>query len=97
MHHVPYTYKLHSGKTVIQSIYDSHYKGAEAVQRYVSEWKSLKGRVDDRRYHEVLAQLEYQAGQASVWRDAVSNWFLRESGIPDAKGRVGHNPRPNRS
>jgi len=92
VHHVPYTYKLHSGKTVIQSIYDSHYEGAQAVERYVREWKSLKGRVDDRRYQEVLAQLEYQAGQAAVWRDAVSNWFLRESGIPDAEGRVGHNP-----
>ena len=28
LHHVPYTYKLHSGKTVIQYIYDSHYEGA---------------------------------------------------------------------
>lgn len=92
MHHVPYTYKLHSGKTVIQSIYDSHYEGADAVEGYVREWKSLKGRIDDRRYDEVLAQLEYQAGQAQVWRDAVSNWFLRASGIPDAKGRVGHYP-----
>jgi alpha-glucuronidase len=92
MHHVPYTYKLHSGKTVIQYIYDSHYDGAEAVEGYVRAWKSLKGRLDDRRYGEILAQLEYQAGQAEVWRDAVSNWFLRESGIPDAKGRVGHYP-----
>ena len=32
LHHVPYTYKLHSGKTVIQYIYDSHYEGAEAVE-----------------------------------------------------------------
>jgi len=92
MHHVPYTYKLHSGKTVIQSIYDSHYEGAEAVESYARDWESLRGRVDDQRYEEVLAQLEYQAGQAEVWRDAVSNWFLRASGIPDAKGRVGHHP-----
>jgi alpha-glucuronidase len=92
MHHVPYAYVLHSGKTVIQYLYDSHYEGAEAVDGYVRAWKSLQGRVDDRRYHEVLAQLEYQAGQAEVWRDAVSNWFLRASGIPDAKGRVGHYP-----
>ena len=34
LHHVPYTYKLHSGKTVIQSIYDSHYAGEAAVDRY---------------------------------------------------------------
>ena len=92
MHHVPYNYVLHSGKTVIQYLYDSHYEGAEAVEGYVREWKSLQGRVDDQRYREVLAQLEYQAGQAEVWRDAVSNWFLRASGIPDAKSRVGNYP-----
>ena len=92
MHHVPYTYRLHSGKTVIQSIYDMHYDGAAAIEGYAREWKALAGRIDDQRYHEVLAQLTYQAGQADVWRDAVSNWFLRESGIPDAQGRVGHYP-----
>ena len=92
MHHVPYTYVLHSGKTVIQYLYDSHYEGAAAVEGYVRDWKSLQGRVDEQRYREVLAQLEYQAGQAEVWRDAVSNWFLRASGIPDAKGRVGNYP-----
>lgn len=92
MHHVPYSHVLHSGKTVIQYIYDSHYEGAEAVEGYVRDWKTLEGRVDDRRYQEVLGQLEYQAGQAEVWRDAVSNWFLKASGIPDAKGRVGNYP-----
>jgi alpha-glucuronidase len=92
MHHVPYTHKLQSGKTVIQQIYDGHYDGDEAVESYVRQWKTLAGKVDERRYQEVLAQLEYQAGQAQVWRDAVANWFLHESGIPDAKGRVGHYP-----
>jgi alpha-glucuronidase len=92
MHHVPYTYKLHDGKTVIQYIYDSHYEGADAVAGYVRDWKTLKGRIDEHRYRAILAQLEYQAGQAEVWRDAVTNWFARESGIADAKGRVGHYP-----
>src|SRR5580658_3622115 len=64
LHHVPYTYKLHSGKTVIQSIYDSHYEGAAAVEGYVREWKSLHGLANDPRYREILSQLEYQAGQA---------------------------------
>jgi alpha-glucuronidase len=92
VHHVPYTYRLHSGKTVIQYIYDSHYDGAESVSGYVREWKALEGRVDERRYQEVLAQLEYQAGQAVVWRDAVNDWFFKESGIADAMGRVGKHP-----
>jgi len=91
-HHEPYTYTLHSGKTVIQSIYDSHYLGADEVTRYVEDWKSLKGLVDDERYASVLKVLEYQAGQAVLWRDAVSNWFLRASGIADTKGRVGNYP-----
>ena len=92
LHHVPYTYKLHSGKTVIQSIYDSHYDGASAVEQYVRDWKSLRGLIDDQRYSEVLTQLEYQAGQAEVWRDAVNDWFHRASGIADQKGRVGNHP-----
>jgi alpha-glucuronidase len=92
VHHVPYTYRLHSGKTVIQYIYDSHYEGAESVAGYVREWKALKGRVDDRRYQEVLSQLEYQEGQAVVWRDGVNDWFYKESGIADTMGRVGKHP-----
>ncbi len=91
-HHVPYGYRLHSGKTVIQTIYDLHYEGAEAVEGYVREWKTLEGRVDEQRYTQVLHQLEYQAGQAQVWRDAVTNWFFRTSNIADEKHRVGNYP-----
>jgi alpha-glucuronidase len=87
LHHVPYTYKLHSGKTVIQYIYDSHYEGADAVAQYVRQWKSIEGLVDEQRYGQVLAQLEYQADQAVVWRDAVNTWFQGASHIPDAKTR----------
>src|SRR5262249_40429122 len=92
MHHVPYTYKLHSGQTVIQHIYDSHYEGGQEVANWVQQWKALAGRVDERRYQEVLGQLEYQAGQAIVWRDAVNNWFYKASNVPDAKDRVGKHP-----
>ncbi len=89
MHHVPYTYVLHSGKTVIQHIYDSHYDGAEQAAALVGQWESLRGEIDDQRYGEVLKKLEYQAGQAIVWRDTIVSWFFKESGIPDAKVRVG--------
>ncbi len=92
MHHVPYTHKLSSGKTVIQHIYDTHYQGAEEAAEFVELWKSLKGRVDEQRFHEVLDRLEYQAGHAVVWRDAVNNWFFKKSGIPDVQGRVGNHP-----
>lgn len=90
MHHVPYTYVLHSSKTVIQHIYDSHYEGAEQATGLVTQWKTLRGQIDDKRYDDVLKRLEYQAGFAIVWRDTVVNWFFKESGIPDVKGRAGH-------
>jgi alpha-glucuronidase len=88
MHHVPYTYRLHSGKSVIQYIYDSHYEGAESAANYVREWKSLAERVDEQRYREILASLEYQAGAAELWRDSVAGWFYKTSGIPDIEGRM---------
>ncbi|HEV3276876.1 MAG TPA: alpha-glucuronidase family glycosyl hydrolase [Terriglobia bacterium] len=92
MHHVPYSYRLHAGPTVIQYIYDSHYAGAEQAADLVTRWRALHGRIDDERYREVLARLTYQSGHAIVWRDAVCNWFLRESGVPDSTGRAGRFP-----
>jgi alpha-glucuronidase len=91
-HHVPYTYRLHSGKTVIQHIYDSHYDGEEQAATFVKQWKSLEHHVPDDTYQAVLARLEYQAGHAIVWRDAICNWFLRTSEIADEKARVGNHP-----
>ena len=91
-HHVPYTYVLHSGKTVIQHIYDSHYEGAEEATGLVEQWKSLRNYIDEERYRTTLARLEYQSGHAIVWRDAVCNWFFHTSGLADQRGRVGHYP-----
>ena len=92
MHHVPYTHVLHSGKSVIQHIYDTHYRGAEEAEQFVVRWRSLKGKIDEQRYLEVLERLEYQAGHAQVWRDSVCNWFLKTSGIPDTEKRAGRFP-----
>lgn len=89
-HHMPYNYKLHNGKTLVQSIYDTHYTSARAAAEYVPQWTALKGKIDTERYQRTLHLFEFQAGHAIIWRDAISNWFQRISGIPDAQGRVGH-------
>ncbi|HEV2214374.1 MAG TPA: alpha-glucuronidase family glycosyl hydrolase [Terracidiphilus sp.] len=91
-HHVPYTFKLHDGQTVIQYIYASHYRGAATAAQFVNDWISLKGRIPDDLYYNMLPRLEYQAGHAIVWRDAIVQYFLRLSGIPDETGRAGHFP-----
>jgi alpha-glucuronidase len=91
-HHVPYTWKLHDGKTVIQYIYDSHFQGAEEAARLGQEWGALEGKVDPKSYDEMHKRLEYQAGHAIVWRDAIVQYFLKLSGIPDERGRAGNYP-----
>jgi alpha-glucuronidase len=88
-HHVPYTHILHSGKTVIQYVYDSHYEGAERARAFITQWKTLEGHIDQEGYRDILARFEYQAKQAIVWRDAICDWLYHLSGIPDQKGRVG--------
>jgi len=88
-HHVPWTYVLHSGKTVIQHIYDSHYEGAERAQDFIVRWQNLAGHIDEVRYRDILSRFEFQAGEAIKWRDAICTWAYRMSGIPDQKGRVG--------
>ncbi|KAL4974551.1 alpha-glucuronidase A [Aspergillus desertorum] len=91
-HHVPYTQLLKSGKTVIQHFYDAHYRGSETAQTFVSQWESLKGKIDEERYDHVLFRLVYQAGHALVWRDSITTFYWDKSGIPDEAGRVGNHP-----
>ena len=86
-HHVPYTHRLRSGKTVIQHIYDTHFEGAEQARGLVERWKSLRDRIDPGRYRQVLARLEEQAAHAVEWRDVINAYFWRKSGIPDERGR----------
>ena len=87
-HHVPWTYVLHSGKTVIQHIYDSHYEGAERAHEFIARWQSLAGHIDEDHYRDILARFEFQAGEAIKWRDVICNWAYRMSDIPDQKGRL---------
>ncbi len=90
-HHVSYSYKLHSGKTVIQHIYDSHYDGANQAAALVAQWQSLRGHIDPQRYDDVLKRLDYQASHAIVWRDAICTWFARTSAVPDQHSRFAVN------
>lgn len=89
-HHVPWTYVLHSGKTVIQHFYDSHYEGAERARDFIARWQSLAGHIDEDHYRDILSRFEFQAAEAIKWRDAICTWAYRTSGIPDhTKSRVG--------
>ncbi|CAL5871851.1 uncharacterized protein PFLUO_LOCUS6105 [Penicillium psychrofluorescens] len=89
-HHVNYTHRLHSGKTVIQHFYDAHYEGAVTAQTFLTQWESLEGKVDPERYEDIRRRLDYQTGHSIVWRDAIVNFYHNLSRIPDEMKRVGN-------
>ncbi|MBP5330288.1 MAG: alpha-glucuronidase [Lachnospiraceae bacterium] len=86
-HHLPYTHKLHSGKTVIQHIYDTHFEGYEEAQQLAEQWNQLKGKIDDEIFENVSERFKRQLINAREWCDQVNSYFFRKSGIPDEKGR----------
>jgi len=86
-HHVPYTHRLQSGKTVIQHIYDTHFQGAEEAERLREIWAGLAGKIDDMRFLRIAERLAVQAEHAGHWRDIVNTYFYRKSGVTDAGGR----------
>ena len=86
-HHLPYTYRLKTGKSIIQHIYDTHSEGVEEVEEMLSLWNSLAGRIDREVFRTVAERLGMQLDNAKEWRDQVNTYFYRKSGIPDEKGR----------
>ncbi len=87
-HHVPYTHRLHSGKTVIQHIYDSHFEGVEQAETLRLSWESLQDDIDETWYHATLRRLDVQVEHSKEWRDQINTYFYRKSGILDEKGRT---------
>jgi alpha-glucuronidase len=91
-HHVPYGHVLHSGSTVIQHIYDTHFAGPERVARMRREWAAIAdaGLVDPAVHARVVERLDEQMRSAQEWRDQINTYFYRKSGVPDARGRRIH-------
>lgn len=87
-HHVSYTHRLHSGKTVIQHLYDSRADGYERVLTLRPRWQELDGKVPPALHERVTTLLCEQERSAEEWRDQLRTYFFRASGIPDATGRA---------
>jgi len=86
-HYVPYTYRLKSGKTLIQHIYDTHFEGVEDVEKMIELMRQLEGRIDPGAYGRIMQRMDHQLWHAKEWRDVINSYFYRKSGIPDEKGR----------
>jgi alpha-glucuronidase len=88
-HHVPYEHLLHSGATVIQHIYDSHFAGVRDAERIRALWTdpAVAALVDPALRQRVSQLLDEQVRSATEWRDQINTYFFRKSGVPDAHGR----------
>lgn len=86
-HHVPYSYKLRSGKTVLQHIYDTHFEGAAEAERMKCLWQSLEGRIPGAVYERTLERFRHQAWHVREWCDQINSGFYRRTGIGDEQGR----------
>ena len=86
-HRVPYAYKLKSGETLIQYIYNTHFEGVEQAIKLKEQWQSIKGRIKDELHTHVLNRLEGQIEHAKEWRDVINSYFYRKTGIKDELGR----------
>lgn len=87
-HFVNYDHVLHSGKTLIQTIYDLHFEGYDEVVEYIKLWKTLDGKLDVITYENVAERLDLQLMNARNWRDQINTYFYRLSGVKDGQGRV---------
>lgn len=86
-HHVPYSYKLNSGKTLLQHIYDTHFEGVEKVEEFIEKWTSLEGKINEEFFKLVMDKFSVQLKDSKEWRDVVNTYFYRRTGIGDVKGR----------
>lgn len=87
-HRLAYSHTLHSGKTLAQHVYDSHFQGVEMVRDFLGTWRHLEGKLNPAAFASVEQRLEEQLRSAEQWRDVINAYFHRISGIPDEKGRA---------
>jgi alpha-glucuronidase len=86
-HHLAFSHRMASGRTLAQHIYDSHFRGVEQVGHFLERWRALSGRVDVVRHRPVEGLLAEQLESAREWRDVVNAYFHRKWGCPDLEGR----------
>ncbi|HTO04430.1 MAG TPA: alpha-glucuronidase family glycosyl hydrolase [Opitutus sp.] len=81
-HHLPWDYKLRSGRTLWDEIALHYQRGVETVRTWRKTWDSFAGQIDEPRYSQVKALLARQEREAREWRDACLLYFQTFSKRP---------------
>lgn len=80
-HHVPWTHRMSSGRTLWDEICHRYDRGVKKVREYQAVWEKAKPYVDAERWEAVRAKLEIQESDARWWRDACVQYFGEFSGM----------------
>lgn len=81
-HHVPWDYRMHSGRTLWDELCLHYQSGVDTVRTWEKTWASLAGRIDPERHTFVAALLKRQEREAREWRDACLLYFQTFSKRP---------------
>jgi len=81
-HHVPWDYKMQSGKTLWEEMGLHYQRGINWVAETRTKWEALSGVIDPERHAAVAAKLAIQEHDAIWWRDAGILYFQTFSKLP---------------
>ncbi len=81
-HHLPWNYKMRSGKPLWDELCLHYYAGVEGVKKMQEDWNSLKGKIDSEEFKHVKGRIEMQVKLAEWWRDACVLYFQQFSKMP---------------
>lgn len=85
-HHVPWNYKMHSGRTLWNELVYKYYTGVDSVRWMQRNWNQCKGYIDEERFKQVQQLLGIQEQEAVWWRNACVLYFQTFSHQPIPAG-----------
>lgn len=81
-HHVPWDWKMKSGRTLWDELCLHYQRGYETVKGYQTIWENARPYLKPEIYADVKQRLETQVKDAAWWRDACLLYFGQYSGMP---------------
>jgi alpha-glucuronidase len=85
-HHVRWTERLASGRTLWDELVHRYSAGVDSVRAIRRAWGTVRAAIDAERFAEVDSFLSIQAGEARWWRDAALTYFQTFSRMPIPAG-----------
>lgn len=81
-HHIPWTHKMNSGRTLWDELCLHYDRGVQQVRLFQKYWDKAEKYIDEQRFKEVQSALKTQIRDAVWWKDACLLYFQQYSGLP---------------